>query len=121
VRGRYVAHARTSITPRMVPCPAARRGAGAGAGAVAGVRLTTRACVQVMLEKEQARAGRDWESLAWQAPRCVQAQGPEPCWHVWPMVLALQCWKGGLQEALAVFGQQNCRPWDMELFKSPDS
>jgi hypothetical protein len=37
------------------------------------------------------------------------------------MVLALQCWKGGLQEALAVFGQQNCRPWDMELFKSPDS
>jgi hypothetical protein len=28
------------------------------------------------------------------------------------------CFKGDVHEALRLFGQLNCRPWDMEMFKS---
>eukprot|EP00290_Baffinella_frigidus_P033465 CAMPEP_0180275668 /NCGR_PEP_ID=MMETSP0988-20121125/5961_1 /TAXON_ID=697907 /ORGANISM="non described non described, Strain CCMP2293" /LENGTH=110 /DNA_ID=CAMNT_0022246941 /DNA_START=1273 /DNA_END=1605 /DNA_ORIENTATION=- len=70
----------------------------------------------VMLEKKRGKGS--WETLAWEPPRCEHSETFEPCFHVWPMMLALSCFKGDVHAARRLFGQQNCRPWDMEMFKT---
>jgi len=62
-------------------------------------------------------ATKEWADQAWEQPQCIQEVTAEPCFHVWPMLISQECFDGDVQDAMRLWGQRNCRPWDMELFR----
>jgi hypothetical protein len=47
-----------------------------------------RALNPYMITLDKKRTAGEWQDREWEAPQCIREHTSEPCFHMWPMMIA---------------------------------